>query len=115
MMRSLVDLIHAWWQRDRIRVRPSEGRLLRLRPGTVLCFSNSSHTPQQWVEVVAREYDQNVQWPTVCYACRTSQGEGELIVSYRGDSQPGVEWFAEGESFELHADEIEVFQSEHRM
>jgi hypothetical protein len=109
MMGSFVELLHAWWQRDRIRVRPSEGRLFRLCPGTVLCFSTSPHTPQLSVVVVARRDDQMARHPMICYFCRGSQGEGELVVTWCGDRSPGVSWFADGESFELHADDIEVF------
>jgi hypothetical protein len=114
MMRDLVDLVNGWWKRDRIRVRPSEGRLFRLRPGAVLCFSDSPHTPPINAEVVARRDDQDARCPTICYFCRTSRGEGELIVTYRGAGGPAIDWFADGALFELQADDIEVFYSDSR-
>jgi len=109
MMRDLMDLVLTWWKRDRIRVRPSEGRLFRLRPGTVLCFSESPQAPAITAEVVARRDDQEVRRPTICYLCRTSAGDGELIVTCRGVEQPAIDWFADDGSCELQPDDIEVF------
>lgn len=109
LMRDLVDLVLAWWKRDRIRVRPSEGRLFRLRPGTVLCWADSPHSPPTSAEVVARAAGQDPKRPGVCYFCRTSRGDGELIVTRGGDGRPVIEWFIAGCGCDLHADDIEVY------
>ncbi len=114
MMRSLIDLAQAWWRCDRIRVRPSEGRLFRLRPGTVLCFSNAPLTAPTRAEVVALRREQHVARPTVCYFCRTSQGEGELLVTSGEGRRPVIDWLSDDESFEVHADDIEVFPAGER-
>ena len=112
MMRDLVDLVLTWWKRDRIRVRPSEGRMFRLQPGTVLCFSRSPGAPRVSAEVVVRRDIQGAECPRICCFCHTSQGDGELIVTRHGDCPPTIEWFADGRSFDLVPDDIEVFQAE---
>ncbi len=86
--------------------------MFRLRPGTVLCFSHSPGAPRVSAEVVVRRDIRGSDCPRVCCLCHTSQGDGELIVTSRGDRPPTVEWFADGRSFELYPDDIEVFQAE---
>lgn len=113
MMRDLIDLVLTWWKCDRIRVRPSEGRLFRLRPGAVLCFSHSPDAPRVSAEVVARRVSRDPDRPRVVYDCRESQSEGELMVTRDCEPEPTVEWFVDGQVFELRADDIEVFQAEH--
>ena len=73
MMRDLVDLVLTWWKRDLIRARPSEGRLFRLRPGAVLCFSPSPDARRVSAEVVARRVSQDPHHPRIYYDCRDSQ------------------------------------------
>lgn len=106
-----VDLVLAWWKRDRIRVRPSEGRLFRLRPGTVLCFSGSPDSLPATAEVVARSEGRDPRRPGVCYSCSASQGDGELIVTRDGEGVARIQWLAGGRSRELLADDIEVFSA----
>jgi len=109
-MRELVDLVLAWWRRDTIRVRPSEGRMLRLRPGAVLCFSLKASATRTSVEVVSRTVDRAEGASRVTYVCQTGCGSGELIVTLEHDQAPHVIWSTEEVSFELHVDDIEVFQ-----
>ena len=108
-MREFVDLVRAWWKRDRIRVRPSEGRLFRLRLDAVLCFACHRREQPISAQVVARCENFDFGHAHVCYFCRTSQGDGELVVAY-GEDGPAIEWRADGTSYELHVDDIEVFQ-----
>ncbi len=111
MMRDLVDLVGTWWKRDRIRVRPSEGRLFRLQPGTVLCFSPSPAAPRISVEVLVRREIKGSDCPRVCCFCRTGEGNGALVVTNNVDRPTTIEWFSDGHSFDLHPDDIEVFQA----
>ena len=38
LFRDLGRLIQFWWLNDRIRISPSEGRLLQIKPGDLLRF-----------------------------------------------------------------------------
>jgi hypothetical protein len=110
MMRDLVDLAVTWWKRDRIRVSPSEGRMFRLQPGTVLCFSCSPGAPRVSVEVVVRKEIKGSDCPRICCFCVTGEGNGALVVTNNVDLPPTIEWFDNGRTFDLHPDDIEVFQ-----
>ena len=111
MMRDLVDLVLTWWNRDRIRVRPSDGRMFRLGPGTVLSFSPSLGDPRVSAEVVERREIKGTDCPRVCCICRTGEGNGALVVTNNVDRPPTIEWSSDGHSFDLHPDDIEVFQA----
>ena len=110
MMSELVELVVTWWKRDRIRVRPSEGRMFRLQPGTVLCLSHSPGAPPESVEVLVRREIKGSDCPRICCFCRTGGGNGALVVTSNNDRPPTIEWFANGRSFDLHPDDIDVYQ-----
>lgn len=104
----LPQLIWSWWRRDKIRVSPAEGRLLRLQPPCYLRLLGET------VEVRARR-----PLPGgggVSYECVGTEaiGVGELRVriSARGlRHPPEVDWLASGavEPCPLAADEVDVF------
>ena len=81
-----------------------------LQPGAVLCFSHSPGAPPESVEVVVRREIKGSDCPRVCCFCRTGGGNGVLVVTSNVDRLPTIEWFANGRSFDLHPDDIEVFQ-----
>ncbi len=70
MLRRLLGLVEYWWSADRIRVSPSEGRLLRLGPGAVLLLCGEA------VQVTGRRADD----AGVTYRCTSATGDGEVRV-----------------------------------
>jgi len=110
MMRELIDLVSAWWRRDRIRVRISDGRLLRLGSGAVLYFSVAPGTKPISATIVCREEVNEAEPPSVRYVCQTNVGDGELVVTYLVDRQPAIQWRVDNEIVELDVGDIEAFQ-----
>jgi hypothetical protein len=102
LFRSVQRLVNSWWQSDRIRVSPSAGRLLRLRPPCCL------HVYGQYAEIVERAEPNGTL--AVVYGCRTRAGSGTLMV--RLDSATAnavVEWHQDGRTVRLLAEDVEVF------
>jgi hypothetical protein len=93
-------LIHSWLHRDRIRVSPSAGQLLRLKPGCCLCVAG------QYVEVVGRAVADGR--PSVVYECGTRMGMGTLIANV-SNGRLAMAWLEGGRVTTLAAEDVEVF------
>lgn len=74
MLKELCQLVHSVIARDKIRVPPSEGRLLRLSPPCALMIGTET------VSVVSRTVCDTREGPCVTYACRTNFEDGILVV-----------------------------------
>ncbi len=72
---SLRDLAAAWWMTDRVRISPSSGRLLGLRPGDRFVFRGESFT------VVARSVQPTATGHELVYRVESSLGDGSLVVA----------------------------------
>lgn len=97
-------LLCSWWQADRVRVSPREGRLLRLRPPCIVRVAG------RYVQVLERTAGETRDGPYVCYACAVDDEPAQLWVSPLGAANvPLVRWNLAGISVHLHADEVEVF------
>jgi hypothetical protein len=95
-------LVHSWWQGDRIRVSPTTGKLLRLRPPCCLCVGG------QYVEVLDRTIQEGA--PAVLYGCRTRAGMGSLRVELVSSAAGvAVEWREGGQVVRLKATDVDVF------
>lgn len=106
LFRRLGSLLHSWWQRERIRVSPTDGRLLGLTPGCVVIIDG---TPAQ---VVARERGPPAGEPRVIYVCRTRAGTAILQVRRRqGERGCQVRWRESDFVRDLTEDDIEVLPS----
>ena len=79
LAQAVWGLLRAWWKVDRIRVRPTEGRLLRLQPGCVISVE------QRPVEIVGRHTEQSDASGTVAYDCNTADGTANLVVVSDGN------------------------------
>lgn len=99
----MLRLLRSWWQVDRIRASPREGRLLRLRPPCILVIDG------RVVEVVARTLAHDDDCVTVSYDCRQGQDVGCLTIRLAGGLTSNVVWTAAGVERRLPADDVEVF------
>ncbi len=93
-------LIHSWLHRDRIRVSPSSGQLLRLKPPCCLCVRG------QYVEIVNRAVSDGE--PAVVYRCRTRTGVSTLAVNLL-NGRVTMEWCEGGQIARLPPEDVEVF------
>jgi hypothetical protein len=104
LLRCVGDLLRSWWQVDRIRVSPNAGRLLRLRPGNIVCIADRD------IEVVSRSVSQSPSGPSICYRCRSADGSAQLcvtpIVCGAGER---ITWKEKAVERSLTADEVEVW------
>jgi hypothetical protein len=75
ILRSIREFVRAWWQVDRIRVSPGDGRLWNLKPGSITILDG------QPVEIVGRTLLNIAESPIVVYDCRIEQGMVRLKVS----------------------------------
>ncbi len=106
LLRDVFRLIASWWQVDRVRVSPDEGRLLRLEPPCVVVIESRP------AEVLARTVGRTAAGPFVVYDCRSATGPYQLRVVPLGDGQVScVCWIENGRERELAADDVEVFQA----
>ncbi len=102
----VAHLVEWWWRRDRIRVSPREGRLLRLRPPCHLLIRGLA------VEVLERANQPHGSSgrPSVVYSCWTASGPGELIVELSDISAAcRVTWRQRGYVEILPEAEIEIY------
>lgn len=98
----LVRLIRDWWQVDRVRISPREGRLLRLQPGDLLRLEGMT------VTVIARRVDPDASG--VRYRCEGAGFGGELWVGLDAGRQADeVVWSRQGCQQRLPAVEVEVY------
>ncbi len=103
LCRLLADALRIWWQQDRIRISPNEGRLLRLQIPCILAIDGNL------IELTGRT------------VCRSSTGN---YVVYRGvatgsrfpcelavePEQNLVRWTDRGGTRSLDPGDVEVFQ-----
>jgi hypothetical protein len=73
---SLRDLVAAWYQIDRVRISPSTGRLLGLKPGNRFIFRCESF------DVVTRDVQQTATGHELVYTIASSLGDGSLVVAH---------------------------------
>ncbi len=104
LCRLLADALRVWWQQDRIRISPNEGRLLRLQIPCILAVNGNL------VELTGRT------------VCRSSTGN---YVVYRGvatgsqlpcelavwPEQNVARWTDGGGTRSLDPGDVEVFQT----
>ena len=105
MLRTFIEFCQSVLCRDRIRVPPSEGRLLRLSPPCVLTIGSET------VLIVSRTVSETTDGPSVRYECETDYGSAELIVRLNA-MKTQVEWKnQEGTTTPLAEADLVVFGS----
>jgi len=106
MLRDLYKLLRSWWQVDRVRISPAEGRLLRLIPPCIISVNGRS------VEVLRRSVDRKTSEPIVQYDGLCEGRTVQLIVTPRGKGRTtSVVWFENGRARELCEFEVETYGS----
>jgi hypothetical protein len=75
LVKSVGRLLRWWWESDRIRAAPSEGRLLRLVPPCLLRVRGEP----AWVK--ERRVLHTATGPCVVYRCAGGAGDFELAVT----------------------------------
>jgi hypothetical protein len=99
LVKQLWRLVHSWWRQDRIRLSPTEGRLLRLEPPCFLVIDG------QPFEIVKRTLRPSDREPVAVYTCRTCGSE--LMI--RQGLTPEILWHHQGVVRRLHETDIEVY------
>lgn len=102
---TLRRLTRDWWRRDRVRVAPGEGRLLRLQPPCYLWIAGRP------AEVFNRRLD--AERAGLVYDCLVDGEHAELRVRFTGLRRPPVlHWLTEDGRHELEPDQVQVFAPE---
>lgn len=104
---SLLDLIQAWWSKDRVRASPREGRLLRISPGSVLIVDGAKY------EVLRRGAIDTAEDSVVRYYCECNQKSAELCVTT--SRIPSIRFVQDSIERELAETDLEVWGREERV
>lgn len=96
-----ASLFRAWWQKDRIRSSPREGKLLRLAPGAILCIAGKT------IEVETRDVIESSEGSILRFRCRDADTHIELWITVQ--AVPIIAWSCGDEEFDLSVDDIEVW------
>lgn len=104
LMLDLLRLLGSWWKVDRVRVSPTEGRLLRIEPPCCVVVESRP------AEVVARTTGENAAGPFVVYDCVTARGDGRLlVVPHDCGRRLDVFWTEDGVRRSVDEANIEVY------
>ena len=101
IFKRCFDLLRSWWQVDRVRISPQEGRLLRLQPSCVLVLDGKR------IVVQTRRLERQATRLWVVYDCLAEAGAGELWVA--ADSvHRAMHWLENDTNIELEDADIMV-------
>lgn len=104
LLRAIAALARSWWQVDRVRISPREGRLLNLRPPCLLRIDGAI------AQVTARQAGQGARGPYVVYRCDDGGGDALLWVYPVGRThRPLVRWQTGGGEITLSEEDVEVY------
>lgn len=104
IVHSIAGLLRSWWQADRVRVSPSEGRLLRLGLRSVIRVAGESAV------VLKRRVGHTAEGPYVVYECEGIAGSSELRVRpIGGTHHVTIRWIANGKERALSEGEIDAY------
>src|SRR5262245_38096901 len=81
--RSLRGLIRAWWDVDRVRISPREGKLLGLVPPCVIRVQGEPFEIMNRIEQ-ANHKSSDEETAAVHYDCRGSERSARLLVTWTG-------------------------------
>jgi len=101
LLRSTGGLVRDWWNVDRIRISPRDGRLMRLRPPCIIRVSG------QIVEVLRRAVGETSAGPYVTYECHNGDRPCLIRVTPVGPiHRPTVVWIEGDKEFEISESEV---------
>jgi hypothetical protein len=104
LLNSAGSLVRDWWQVDRVRASPREGRLMRLQPPCII------RVGRQVVEVLRRSVSQTSAGSYVTYDCDNGEGPCRLRVTPVGTTHcPIVHWVECGQEHEISEDQVVVY------
>ena len=98
-----VQLVCSWWQADRIRPSPREGRLLRIEPEACLRIGATMY------QVKRRTEGRSTAGPHLTYECESAGGRGFLRVTPTVAGAVAVCWIRDDTERVLSEDDVEVF------
>lgn len=96
-----ASLFRAWWQKDRIRSSPREGKLLRLAPGAILSIAGKT------IEVETRDVIETSEGSILRFRCRDADTHSDLWVKVQ--AVPIIAWSCGGEERDLSVEDVEVW------
>jgi len=102
LVRLLGRLIHSWWQRDRVRVSPREGWMLRLEPP---CFLRLGGV---MVEVLGRRVLRLADELVIVYDCTPGTEAWQLSIK-PGQPRLQLTLFQAGTQRSLVEEDVEVY------
>ena len=96
-----ASLFRTWWQKDRIRSSPSEGKLLRLASGAILSVNGTT------IEVERRDVYETADGAVLRLHCRSNDAESDLWIT--GMGVPTIVWCCADTDHRLTTDDVEVW------
>lgn len=103
LLADCAALIRSWWDVDRIRISPTEGKLLRLRIGSVIVVNRRSF------EVVGHRADQLGSEVTITCDCRGVDGDSRLVIVTNETAVCRLSWIDEHGELELDPLDVEIY------
>lgn len=107
--RSLRGLIRAWWDVDRVRISPREGKLLGLVPPCVISVRGEPFQIVNRRESTKRTESSDETIACVRYDCSGAGGSGRLHVRLAGARELQVTWAISDSVSTLEEHQIEIF------
>lgn len=98
---GLSYCVQTWWNKDRVRVSPREGRLLRVDAGAILFIERERH------QVLGRDTIATKYGPVIRYRCEAAHAERELWVV--ASPIPTILLVEDHDERELTSDDVEVW------
>ncbi len=103
--KTLLDCLRSWWRMDRIRVLPTDGRLLRLHPPCFVVIGGRSF------EIAHRVVGQDAEGPFVDYNIHSQDGSARMLVRLIVEtSQTVIRWIGPDGERLLDEEAISVFE-----
>lgn len=124
LLKDVARLVESWWQIDRVRISPREGRLLRLKPPCVVVVEDrpaevlartlgrgSATTIAGAAPSIAEQGSVAEQSSiSVVYECRSAAGACRLRLAVApGGTLEAVYWTTDGRERRITEESVEVY------
>jgi hypothetical protein len=102
--RDLLNTVRTWWDTDRIRVSPNDGRLLRIQPGDLMTIEGLD------IEVLDRSLNSTERGELLQLNCRGPLGTATLTVAIDTEViNQKATWAQSGFERPIDLDEIQIW------